>query len=177
MSSIHRHLCNAVTRSSNTVTGFRKTRILLTGFDSFCHNSHQAQQMQCALHAQQRLFKKWRHSVQSRVADWMHGSCRATIRRRLHLKGWQSEQQWRAHYETRRCLLLPLGPALADQLFVSFDSWWVCCFYTAPQADAYSKHHGKRDFLLVLLHLTGRCPVITQAIAQLAIVMLFYMQG
>ena len=81
--------------------------MMLNGFEGFCHNSHQAQQMQCALHAQQRLFEKWRHIVQSRVANWMHGPCRATIRRRLHLKGWQSEQQWHAHYETRRCLLLP----------------------------------------------------------------------
>ena len=141
--------------------------MLLTGFESFCHNSHQAQQMQCALHAQWRLFHKWRRSVQSRVADWMHGPCRATIRRRLHLKGWQSEQQRHAHYETRRCLLLPLGLTLVDQLLVSYNSWWVGCFCTDPQVDACSKHHGIRDFLAVLLHLTGHGQVITQEVPQL----------
>lgn len=87
--------------------------MLLTGFASFSHNSHQAQQMQRALHAQRRLFKRWRRSVQSRVADWMHGPCRATIRRRLHLKGWQSEQQWHVQYETHRYLLLLLRLTLS----------------------------------------------------------------
>lgn len=82
--------------------------MLLTGFESFCHNSHQAQQMQRALHAQRRLFMQWRRSVQSRVADWMQGPCRATVRRRLHLKGWQSEQQWHDQYTTHRCMLLLL---------------------------------------------------------------------
>ena len=141
--------------------------MLLTGFESFCHNSHEAQQMQCALHAQRRLFEKWRRSVQSRVADWMHGPCRATIRRRLHLKGWLSEQQWHAHYETRRCLLLPLGLILVDELLVSYNSWCVCSRCTDPQADAYSKHLWKRDFLLVLLHSTHHGQVITQALPQL----------
>ena len=76
--------------------------MLLTGFDSFCQNSHEVHQMLCARHSQQRLFRRWRHSVQSRVADWMHGPCLATIRRRLHLKGWLSEQQWHTKYQTHR---------------------------------------------------------------------------
>ena len=141
--------------------------MLLTGFQSFCHNSHQAQQMQCALHAQQRLFQKWRRSVQSRVADWMHGHCRATIRRRLRLKGWQSEQQWHAHHETRRCLLLLLAlivyaqqvcaqqPLEIDYLYSNDWLVCVCCFHTDPEADARLTRHGEVLFALVLLRLAS----------------------
>ena len=76
--------------------------MLMAGFEAFCHNSNQSHQLQCVRHGQQRLFGRWRRSVQSRVADYMHGPCLATIRRRLHLKGWVSEQQWHLQYETRR---------------------------------------------------------------------------
>ena len=79
--------------------------MLLRGFHSFQHNHHEAVQQQCALHARNRLFAVWRRTVRSRVADWMHGPCLASTRRRLHLKGWVSEQQWHQHYAARRSAL------------------------------------------------------------------------
>ena len=91
------------TASTPLLSYCRRMRMLMTGFESFCHNSNQSHQLQCVRHSQQRLFARWRRSVQSRAADWIsHGPCLATIRRRLHLKGWLSEQQWHLHYETRR---------------------------------------------------------------------------
>ena len=76
--------------------------MLLSGFLSFQHNHCQAVQLQCAMHSRDRLFAVWRCTVRSKVADWMHGPCLASTRRRLHLKGWVSEQQWHQQYQTRR---------------------------------------------------------------------------
>ncbi len=86
----------------HTVMGCRATCVLLTGFHSFQHNHCQAVQLQCAMHSRDRLFAVWRRTVKSKVADWMHGPCLASTRRRLHLKGWVSEHQWHQQYQTHR---------------------------------------------------------------------------
>ncbi|KAL0052575.1 hypothetical protein WJX82_004127 [Trebouxia sp. C0006] len=91
-------------QQENCADAFRTTCMLLSGFQSFQHNHCQAVQLQCAMHSRDRLFAVWRRTVRSKVADWMHGPCLASTRRRLHLKGWVSEQQWHQQYQTRRLL-------------------------------------------------------------------------
>ncbi|DBA85972.1 TPA: hypothetical protein ACH3X1_005510 [Trebouxia sp. C0004] len=92
-------------RGDHTVVGCRTTGVLLRVFHSFQHNHCQAVQLQCAMHSRDRLFAAWRRTVRSKVADWMHGHCLASTRRRLHLKDWVSEHQWHQQYQTRRLLL------------------------------------------------------------------------
>lgn len=81
---------------------YRRTRMLVAGFQRFQHHHHEAHQLQCMVFSRNRLFTLWRRVVRGRVGDWMQGSCLASTRRRLHLKGWLSEQQWHHQHETHR---------------------------------------------------------------------------
>lgn len=94
--------CNAPNSGDHTVMGCRTMCVLLTGFHSFQYNHCKAVKLQCAMHSRDRLFAVWRRTVNSKVADWMHGPCLASTRRRLHLQGWVSEHQWHQQYQTRR---------------------------------------------------------------------------
>ncbi|DBA72932.1 TPA: hypothetical protein ACH3X2_009886 [Trebouxia sp. C0005] len=91
-------------QQKNCADAFRTMCVLLTGFHSFQYNHCQAVKLQCAMHSRDRLFAVWRRTVNSKVADWMHGPCLASTRRRLHLQGWVSEHQWHQQYQTRRLL-------------------------------------------------------------------------
>ena len=111
----------------HTVTCCRTTCVLLRGFYSFQHNHCQAVKLQCAVHSRDRLFAVWRRTVRSKVADWMHGPCLASTRRRLHLKGWVSEHQWHQQYQTcRRGFCKEVAMALMAISACVRCIWTVC---------------------------------------------------
>lgn len=124
--------------------------MLLASFHSFQHHHQQARQLQCAMHCRNRLFAGWRRVVCGRVGNWMQGPCLASTRRRLHLKGWRSEQQWHLQYETRRSALCEsltcvwLQVVFAALLGVSWSEADTCtAFHIDPvyglQLDSSSK--------------------------------------